>query len=97
MTQMILELPERNIVNSIMGALEAYKLKLQASINFTKQKLMDFEKRYGVSTDYFLQKMAAEDLEGGDLEYVEWAGEAKLLERLELELQDIERVHFELR
>ena len=33
----------------------------------------------------------AEDLEGGDLEYVEWAGEAKLLEGLEAELTKAEK------
>jgi hypothetical protein len=40
---------------------------------------------------YPLQEMAAEDLEGGDLEYVEWAGEAKLLEGLEAGV--IGRIH----
>jgi hypothetical protein len=34
--------------------------------------------------------MTAEDLAGGDLEYVEWAGEAKLLEGLEAELRELE-------
>jgi len=34
--------------------------------------------------------MAAEDLSGDDLEYVEWAGEAKLLKGLETEWVTIE-------
>ena len=34
--------------------------------------------------------MTAEDLAGGDLEYVEWAGEAKLLAGLEAELRELE-------
>ena len=34
--------------------------------------------------------MTAEDLAGGDLEYVEWAGEARLLEGLEAELRGLE-------
>ena len=40
--------------------------------------------------------MAAEDLEGGDLEYVEWAGEARLLEGLEAELTQLEYARYEL-
>lgn len=40
-----------------------------------------------MDTARFLQEMAAKDLEGGDLEYVEWAGEAKMLEGLEAELE----------
>jgi hypothetical protein len=56
----------------------------------TKRRLHEFEARYGVDTLAFLAEMAAEDLAGGDLEYVEWAGEAKLLDGLRRELQDLE-------
>jgi hypothetical protein len=40
--------------------------------------------------------MAAEDLEGGDLEYVEWAGEARLLAGLEGELTELEHARYQL-
>jgi hypothetical protein len=40
--------------------------------------------------------MAAEDLHGGDLEYVEWAGEAKLLEGLEAELRELEHASYHI-
>ena len=40
--------------------------------------------------------MTAEDLEGGDLEYVEWAGEAKLLEGLKAELAELEHARYQL-
>ena len=40
--------------------------------------------------------MTAEDLSGGDLEYVEWAGEAGLLEGLESELKELENARYEL-
>ncbi len=62
-------------------------------IERTQRRLAQFEQRYGVDTARFLQEMAAEDLEGGDLEYVEWAGEAKLLEGLEVEPRELERGH----
>ena len=45
---------------------------------------------YGMDTPRFLREAAAEDLNGGDIEYVEWAGEAKLLEGLESELRELE-------
>jgi hypothetical protein len=44
----------------------------------------------------FLAEMTAEDLKGGDLEYVEWAGEAKLLEGLESELSQLEHAQYQL-
>ncbi len=40
--------------------------------------------------------MTAEDLEGGDLEYVEWAGEAKLLEALKAGLLELEYAKYHL-
>jgi hypothetical protein len=52
--------------------------------------------RYGVDTMCFLHEMAAEDLQGGDLEYVEWAGEAKLLEGLETELRELEHASYHI-
>jgi hypothetical protein len=35
-----------------------------------------------------------EDLAGGDREYVEWAGEARLLEGFEAELRALEQVRY---
>jgi len=49
-----------------------------------------------VDTAHFLHEMTAEDLPGGDLEYIEWAGEAKLLEGLEAELQELEPASYHL-
>jgi hypothetical protein len=72
-------------VASLSSALA--RARLQASIERTRRRLAQFEQRHGVDMAHFLQEMAAEDLEGGDLEYVEWAGEAQLLERLEAELK----------
>jgi hypothetical protein len=40
--------------------------------------------------------MASEDLVDGDLEYVEWAGEARLLEGLTGELTELEHAHYRL-
>ncbi len=68
---------------------------LRAGIQRTRRNLAVFEQRYGVTTAAFLLDMAAEDLAGGDLEYVEWAGEAGLLERLENELRELENVRSE--
>ncbi len=79
-----------------MPAREA-RSKLRASIQRTRRNLKSFEQRYGVTTAMFLRETMAEDLAGGDLEYVEWAGEAKLLEGLETELRELEDVRHQVR
>jgi hypothetical protein len=93
---MVIELREKQAAQSLPSAIEAYKSRLQASIERGRRRLLQFEQRYGVDTDHFLQVMTAEDLEGGDLEYVEWAGEARLVAGLEDELAELEHARYEL-
>lgn len=88
--QLVIELRDREGAQTVIQALDAYKARLRASIERTKQRLTEFEARYGMDTARFLGEMTAEDLAGGDLEYVEWAGEAKLLVGLEAELRELE-------
>jgi len=92
--RMVIELPDRGSVQTVVQALEAYKVHLRVSIARTKRRLAMFEARYGVDTAHFLREMTAEDLLGGDLEYVEWAGEAKLLAGLESELRELEHASY---
>jgi hypothetical protein len=94
--QMVIELREKEGAQPILQAIEAYKARLRASIERSKRQLAQFEQRYGVDTIHFLREMAAEDLDGGDVEYVEWAGEAKLLAGLEAELTELEHARCQL-
>jgi hemerythrin len=59
-------------------ALETEKMRLVYSLDLAKRRLEIFEKKYGVRTQQFLSDWVAEDLDGKDMEYVEWAGESKL-------------------
>ncbi len=93
---MVIELRDESGAQTVLQAIDAYKVRLRAGIERTRRRLAAFEVRYGKDTAHFLSAMAAEDLEGGDLEYVEWAGEAKLLEGLETELLEIENARCQL-
>jgi len=88
--QVTLELADQSGIRTLIHAVNLYKRQLEASIRRTKEHLHRFEQQYNVSTSYFLSDMAAEDLTVGDWEYVEWAGEAQLLQGLENELKDLE-------
>lgn len=92
---MVIELRDREGAQTIVQAVDAYKVRLRAGIERTKRRLAEFEACYGVDTAHFLREMTAEDLAGGDLEYVEWAGEAKLLEGLEDELRELEDARYQ--
>jgi hypothetical protein len=94
--QMVIEMSDRRGTQVILSALEAYKARLQMSVERTRRRLREFESRYQTTTEHFITEMTAEDLAGGDLEYVEWAGEAKLLKGLESELGELEHARYQL-
>lgn len=56
--------------------------------------LLRSQQKYGVTSEHFISEMAAEDLEGGDDEYVRWAGEYKLMQRLREKLQHLQEINY---
>jgi hypothetical protein len=95
-TQMVIELKEKEGAQAVLSAIELYKARLQTSIARTQRRLKQFEEKYGVTTSDFLENMTAEDLDGGDMEYVEWAGEAKMMAGLQTELAELTDVRYQL-
>ena len=64
---------------SILGeVIETETLRLNYSLQLSKKRLAKFEEKYNVTSEVFIKEWAAEDLDGKDIEYVEWAGEFKL-------------------
>ena len=78
---------DESSLRAVCEAVEQQRLTLGHSLERTRKKLQQFEQRYNVETAYFLDSMTAEDLQGGDMEYVEWAGEAQILALLEHDLK----------
>ena len=85
----------RKVAEILQEVLEKETLRLKYGLNLAGRRLKRFEKKYNVSSETFMNEWAAEDLEGKDMEYVEWAGEyqfyAKLNQRLRI-LEGIENV-----
>jgi len=75
------DMPDK-AVRILIEALETESFRLKYSMTLAKKRLSKFEKKYKVSSEKFINDWSAEDLEGKDLEYVEWAGEYKLSIRL---------------
>jgi hypothetical protein len=76
-----------DVLGLVCSAIESQIAKLELGLEMAKKRLASFEQKYGVSSDYFISEMTAEDLEGGDDEYVRWAGEYKLMQRLQEKLR----------
>jgi hypothetical protein len=59
-----------------------------------QKRLAPFEQKYQVTSEYFITEMAAEDLAGGDDEYVTWAGEYQLKQRLQEKLRQLQEISY---
>ena len=75
-------------------SLSTEELRLKYTLDLTRKRLLKFEKKYSVSSEIFISKWSAENLEGKDLEYVEWAGEFKLASRLHDRLETIASIEY---
>lgn len=78
----------------VKSAVEAEVTRFELALEMANKKLHLFEQKYNVTSDYFISHLAAEDLEGGDDEYVTWAGEYQLKQRLEKKLAQLMEVEY---
>ncbi len=85
---------EEEILPLIQTAIENEIRRLEISLKLARQRLAKFERKYGVASDYFIKHMAAEDLTGGDDEFVQWAGEYELAKRLERKIHYLKNLTY---
>jgi hypothetical protein len=91
MTRISIE-PARKTVDVlplIRHAVDSEIARLKLTCRMTVKRLLPFEEKYGVTSEYFTTEMTAEYLEGKDEEYVRWAGEYRLMQRLQEKLQKL--------
>ncbi|MEZ4707878.1 MAG: hypothetical protein R3A44_11760 [Caldilineaceae bacterium] len=96
MTTIYIESPaETNGVHQLVrAAIESEINRLELALAMARKRMEPFETQYGVTSNFFMEEMAAEDLKGGDDEYVHWAGEYKLTERLQHKLRQLKEIDY---
>lgn len=77
----------------VQSAIEGERTRLELALKLARERLVPFEQKYSVSSEYFISEMAAEDLKGGDEEYVRWAGEYRLMQRLQGRNQQLREIN----
>ena len=83
-----------DILHLVRSAIESEVAKLKLALKMAMKRLEPFEKKYGVTSEHFLAAMTAEDLDGQDDEYVQWAGEYKLMQRLQDKLRKLQEISY---
>ncbi len=93
MTELTIKSDRAEAVKSeLEAALGGQRRVIQQSIKRTRANLMAFEEKYGFSTSELVKKECAGALDDRNLELIEWIGEARMLERLEAELELLDEI-----
>lgn len=92
MTELVIKSDNKEQISSLVkNALEREKKVISSSIEISQKKLKDFEKKYQLSTaDFFAKYQKGEMGDGTDI--IDWAGEYKMLLKLEDDLKKLEDI-----
>ena len=94
MSALTLTSPQRRPLRPLVEAAIHNQLRLlQAGIRRTEERLQAFESQYGFSSQDFLQRYQDDELPE-TLEFVEWIGECRLLERLTEKATTLQEIRF---
>ena len=79
----------------LVEAALANELRLiEAGMNQTKNAIRAFEKKYQMPTKDFLSRYENDAIEE-DMDFVEWIGEVRLMERLQEKAETLKDIRFE--
>ncbi len=82
------------IPDIIKSAIFAEIKRMEFGLNKTKKEIKRFEEEYKIPSKVFLREFSAEDLKGGDDEYIRWAGELKIRERIIEDLKKLKDIEY---
>jgi len=85
---------EDNALDLVRSAIAAEVNRLELGIRTTERNIHVFEDRYHVTSEVFLRDLFAEDLADGDREYVVWAGELNLRDRIASQLKTLKGIKY---
>jgi len=78
----------------VKNAIASELCRLENSQKLARNRLDYFEEKYQQRSSLFQDTVAAEDMEGGDLEYVEWMGEYQFFLELEEKIQSLKSLEY---
>lgn len=81
-------------VEIIKSAIAAEIKRHEIGLQKTEKQIQQFEQTYNISSKKFLADFAAEDMKHGDAEYVEWAGELRIRDRIAEDLKKLREIEY---
>lgn len=84
---------KRRLKPLVQAALRTELRLLEAGIRRTEQNVQQFETRYGLPSAEFIRRYEQDELEES-LEFAEWIGEYRLLQRLREKADTLQEIRF---
>ena len=78
----------------IQSAIVEKVKRIEIGLQKTEQEIQKFETKYHIPSEQFINHYTAEDLEGGDDEYVSWMGELQIRQAIWEELQLLQNIEY---
>jgi predicted DNA-binding protein YlxM (UPF0122 family) len=91
MVKLEIKSDQKDVSSLVKSAIFAEIKRMEIGLNRTEQEIKKYEKKYQINSDVFLKDFTAEDLNDGDNEYIKWAGEIKLKERILDDLSKLQK------
>jgi|SRR4030043_223934 len=85
---------QKDIHEIIRSAIMAEIKRLEIGLKKTEREIKAFEDKYKISSEVFSTRFGAEDLHGGDEEYIRWEGELKVRQRILEDLKRLEEIEY---
>lgn len=85
---------QKDIHEIIRSAILAEIKRLEIGLKKTEKEIKGFEDKYKISSEVFSARFGAEDLHGGDEEYIRWEGELKIRQRILEDLKRLEEIEY---
>ncbi|SLM31856.1 conserved hypothetical protein [Desulfamplus magnetovallimortis] len=85
---------QQNVLPIIQSAIVAKVKRVEIGLRKTEQEIQRFETKYHISSEQFMNHYTADDLEGGDDDYVSWMGELKLRQAIWEELELLQSIEY---
>jgi hypothetical protein len=83
-----------DISDIVKSAISAEIKRLEVGLNKTDKEIKRFEDEYKISSEIFLKEFTAENLKGGDIEYIRWVGELKIREKILEDLKNLKGIEY---
>ena len=94
MTIIKIESNQTNVPQIVKSAIWTEIKRLEIGLSRTEKEIRGFEDKYRVDSETFLRRYAAEDLSGQDEEYIRWAGELRIRERILEDLGKLKEIEY---